>query len=52
VLNCNLELVHLRLCSLTGELEVGARFLRGEGHDEDCLQRLLATLERQASNDW
>jgi c-di-GMP-binding flagellar brake protein YcgR len=51
VLNCSLELVHVRLSSITGELEVGARFLRGEGHDEDCLQRLLAILERQPAND-
>jgi c-di-GMP-binding flagellar brake protein YcgR len=42
-----LELVHLRACPVTGELEAGARFLRDEHHDEDRLQRILDKLQRQ-----
>jgi flagellar brake protein len=46
-LEFSLELVHLRSCPLTGELEAGARFLRGATHDEERLQRILDRLERQ-----
>lgn len=50
-LDCTLEFAHRQRCALTGELEAGARFVRGEHHDEPRLQRLLDKLQREQLED-
>jgi len=44
---CSLELVHLGVSPLTGELKAGARFVQATNPPTDQLQRLLTRLQRE-----
>lgn len=46
-LECGLELIHFTPNPLTGELEVGARFLHADPRGKQRLQRCLTALQRQ-----
>ncbi|MEI2419396.1 PilZ domain-containing protein, partial [Arthrospira platensis SPKY2] len=46
-LECGLELIHVQVSPLTGEVEAGAQFIEAGGRDTERLQRLLTKLQRE-----
>jgi c-di-GMP-binding flagellar brake protein YcgR len=46
-LECGIELIHMQVLPLTGEIEAGARFLDTDARGTERLQRLLTKLQRE-----